>query len=449
MGTLLVRDIHTLATMDAIRREMRDAAIYVRGNAIVAVGKLGDMPSATADRVIDASRHVVLPGLVNTHHHLFQTLTRALAQDAGLFQWLATLYPVWARLTADAAYVSAKLGMAELMLSGCTTTSDHLYLFPNDVRLDDTIRAGREMGIRFHATRGSMSVGVSAGGLPPDALVEAEPAILTDTRRVIETFHDPARFAMTRIAVAPCSPFSVSRELMRDSAALARSYGVGLHTHLAENDHDVAYSLERFGCRPGEYVESVGWTGPDVWHAHCVKLDDAEILRFAASRTGVCHCPASNLRLGSGRAPFARMRAAGLRVGIGVDGSASNDGSNLLTEARLALLLSRIAGDAAALTARDALDVATRGGAAVLNRDDIGAIAPGMAADFVGFSIDTPAFAGAQHDPIAALMLCAPRGVDFSVIDGKLRISEGQLTDVDLPVLLAQHNALSRHLLAG
>ncbi len=449
MGTLLVRDIHTLATMDAIRREMRDAAIYVRGNAIVAVGKLGDMPSATADRVIDASRHVVLPGLVNTHHHLFQTLTRALAQDAGLFQWLATLYPVWARLTADAAYVSAKLGMAELMLSGCTTTSDHLYLFPNDVRLDDTIRAGREMGIRFHATRGSMSVGVSAGGLPPDALVEAEPAILTDTRRVIETFHDPARFAMTRIAVAPCSPFSVSRELMRDSAALARSYGVGLHTHLAENDHDVAYSLERFGCRPGEYAESVGWTGPDVWHAHCVKLDDAEILRFAASRTGVCHCPASNLRLASGRAPFARMRAAGLRVGIGVDGSASNDGSNLLTEARLALLLSRMAGDAAALTARDALDVATRGGAAVLNRDDIGAIAPGMAADFVGFSIDTPAFAGAQHDPIAALMLCAPRGVDFSVIDGKLRISEGQLTDVDLPVLLAQHNALSRHLLAG
>ena len=254
---------------------------------------------------------------------------------------------------------------------------------------------------------------------------------------------------MTRIAVAPCSPFSVSRELMRDSAALARSYGVGLHTHLAENDHDVAYSLERFGCRPGEYAESVGWTGPDVWHAHCVKVDDAEILRFAASGTGVCHCPASNLRLASGRAPFARMRAAGLRVGIGVDGSASNDGSNLLTEARLAFLLSRVAGDAAALTARDALEVATRGGAAVLNRDDIGAIAPGMAADFVGFSIDTPGFAGAQHDPVAALILCAPRGVDFSVIDGKLRISEGQLTDVDLPVLLAQHNALSRHLLAG
>ena len=447
--TLLVRNIHTLATMDATRRELHDAAIYVRDNAIVAVGKLGDMPSTTADKVIDGRRHVVLPGLINTHHHLFQTLTRVVAQDAGLFQWLQTLYPIWARLTAEAAYVSAKVGMAELMLSGCTTTSDHLYLFPHDVRLDDTIRAGRETGIRFHAARGAMSVGASAGGLPPDALVETEAAILADTRRVIEAFHDPARFAMTRIAVAPCSPFSVSRELMRDSAALARSYGVGLHTHLAENDHDVAYTLERFGCRPGEYAESLGWTGPDVWHAHCVKLDDVEIMRFAATRTGVCHCPASNLRLASGRAPLARMRAAGLRVGIGVDGSASNDGSDMLAEARLALLLARAAGDAAALTVRDALEVATLGGAAVLNRDDLGSIAPGMAADFIGFSIDAPAFAGAQHDPVAALLLCAPRGVDFSVIDGKLRISEGQLTNVDLPVLLEQHNALSRSLLAG
>ena len=449
MGTLLVRDIHTLATMDTARRELRDAAIYVRDHAIVAVGSLGDMPSPTADTVIDGRRRVVLPGLINTHHHLFQTLTRAMAQDADLFAWLQTLYPIWARLTSEGAYVSAKLGMAELMLSGCTTTSDHLYLFPNDVRLDDTIRAGREMGIRFHATRGSMSVGVSSGGLPPDTLVEAESAILSDTRRVIETFHDPARFAMTRIAVAPCSPFSVSRGLMRDSAALARSYGVGLHTHLAENDHDVAYSLQRFGCRPGEYAESVGWTGPDVWHAHCVRLENAEIARFAATQTGVCHCPASNLRLASGRAPLARMRAAGMRVGIGVDGSASNDGSNLIAEARLALLLSRTTGDAAALSARNALELATLGGAAVLNRDDIGAIAPGMAADLVGFSIDAPGFAGAQHDLIAALVLCTPAAVDFSVIDGKLRVSGGQLTQVDVPVLVERHNALARKLLAG
>ena len=447
--TLLVRNIHTLATMDDARRELRNAAIYVRDNAIVAVGNLSDMPSTTADLVINAHRHVVLPGLVNTHHHLFQTLTRALAQDADLFTWLRTLYPVWARLTADAAYISAKVGMAELMLSGCTTTSDHLYIFPNDVRLDDTIRAGHEMGMRFHATRGAMSVGASGGGLPPDALVEREDTILADTRRVIESFHDPGRFAMTRIAVAPCSPFSVSRELMRDSAALARSYGVGLHTHLAENDHDIAYSLERFGCRPGDYAESVGWTGPDVWHAHCVKLDDTEIERFAATHTGVCHCPGSNLRLASGRARLAHMRTAGLRVGIGVDGSASNDASNLLAEARLALLLSRIAGDAAALSARDALELATLGGASALNRDDIGAIAPGKAADFIGYSIDTPTFAGAQHDPIAALLLCAPAGVDFSVIDGALRVSDGHLVGVDLPMLLERHNTLSRQLLAG
>jgi cytosine/adenosine deaminase-related metal-dependent hydrolase len=449
MGTLLVRDIHTLATMDATRRELRDAAIYVRDNVIVAVGDLRDMPSTTADRVINGRRHVVLPGLVNTHHHLFQTLTRALAQQADLFAWLKTVYPVWARLTADAAYVSAKVGMAELMLSGCTTTSDHLYLFPNDVRLDDTIRAGRDMGMRFHATRGAMSVGESAGGLPPDALVEDEDAILADTRRVIESFHDAGRFAMTRIAVAPCSPFSVSRELMRDAAALARSYGVGMHTHLAENDHDVAYSLERFGCHPGHYAESVGWTGPDVWHAHCVKLDDAEIERFSRTHTGVCHCPASNLRLGSGRAPVARMRRAGLRVGIGVDGAASNDGGHLVAEARLALLLSRVSGDVAALSARDALELATLGGASVLNRDDIGTIAPGMAADVIGFRLDTPAFAGALHDPVAALLLCAPASVDFSVIDGTLRVSDGRLVEHEMPALLARHNALSAQMLAG
>ena len=449
MSSLLVRNIHTLATMDARRSEIRDAAIYVRDNAIVAVGALADMPATTADVVIDARAHVVLPGLVNTHHHLFQTLTRALAQDADLFTWLRTLYPIWSRLSAEGAYVSAKVGMAELMLSGCTTTSDHLYLFPNDVRLDDTVRAGQEMGMRFHAARGSMSVGVSAGGLPPDSLVQAEDAILADTRRVIEAFHDPRRGAMTRIVVAPCSPFSVSRELMRESAALARSYGVTLHTHLAENDHDVAYSMERFGCRPGDYAESVGWTGTDVWHAHCVKLDMNEIDRFATTRTGVCHCPASNMRLASGRAPLAQLRAADVRVGLGVDGSASNDGNHLLGEARLALLLARLGGDAAALSARDALELATLGGAAVLGRDDIGSIAPGMTADFVGFRIDQAGYAGALHDPIAALVLCAPTTVDFSVIDGRERIRDGRLLDLDLPVLIERHNALSHQLVGG
>jgi len=449
VSSLLVRNIHTLATMDPQRRELHDAAIYVRDHAIVAVGALADMPATTADRVIDARAHVVLPGLINTHHHLFQTLTRVLAQNADLFAWLRTLYPIWSRLTAEGAYVSAKLGMAELMLSGCTTTSDHLYLFPNDVRLDDTIRAGQDMGMRFHAARGSMSVGVSAGGLPPDALVESEDAILADTRRVIEAFHDPRPFAMTRIVVAPCSPFSVSRELMRDSAALARSYGVALHTHLAENDHDVAYSMERFGCRPGQYAESVGWTGADVWHAHCVKLDEHEIDRFATTRTGVCHCPGSNMRLASGRASVSRLRAAGVRLGLGVDGSASNDGNHLLGEARLALLLARVGGNAAALSARGALELATLGGAAVLGRDDIGSIAPGMAADFVGFRIDQAGYAGALHDPIAALVLCAPATVDFSVIGGRLRVSDGILQHLELPALIERHNALSRQMIGG
>jgi len=449
VSTLLVRNIHTLVTMDNARRELRDAAIYVRDNVIVAVGDLASMPTPHADTEIDARAHVVIPGLVNTHHHLFQSLTRAMAQDSELFGWLRALYPVWSRLDGESAYVSAKLGMAELMLSGCTTTSDHLYLYPNDVRLDDTIRAGAEIGIRFHATRGAMSVGESAGGLPPDALVEREDAILADTRRVIESFHDAQRYAMIRIAVAPCSPFSVSPALMRECAALARSYGVGLHTHLAESARDVAFSVETFGLRPGAFAESLGWTGADVWHAHCVKLDDAEIDLFARTRTGVCHCPASNLRLGSGRAPVARMRSAGVRVGLGVDGCASNDSGHLLGEARLAWLLARIEGDVAALSARAALELATLGGAALLDRDDIGAIAPGMAADLVGFRLDTAAFAGARHDPVAALVMCAPGSADFSVIDGRLRIADGQLLHTEMPALIESHHRHSRRVMAG
>ena len=286
----------------------------------------------------------VLPGLVNTHHHFFQTLTRALpaAQDAELFGWLRALYPVWARLTPEMLNVSAQVAMAELMLSGCTTASDHLYLYPNGGRLDDTIEAARTLGLRFHACRGAMSVGESAGGLPPDALVEREDAILRDTRRVIETYHDAGRHAMLRVAAAPCSPFSVSRDLMRETAALARAYGVGLHTHLAESDNDVAYSLEHFGCTPAQYADDTGWTGAHVWHAHCVKLDAHGIDLFARTGTGVAHCPSSNMRLASGIAPVRRMLDAGVPVGLGVDGSASNDSSHLLAEARQALLLQRV-----------------------------------------------------------------------------------------------------------
>lgn len=449
MATLLVKNIHTLVTMDAARRELRDAALFVRDGVIEAVGALAEMPAQTADTVLDAAHHVVLPGLVNTHHHMCQSLTRVLAQDSELFDWLRTLYPIWSRLTGEMIYVSAKLAMAELILSGCTTSSDHLYIYPNDARLDDEIRAAQEIGIRFHAARGAMSLGESAGGLPPDRVVEREDAILRDTRRVIEQYHDASRHAMLRVVVAPCSPFTVTRDLMRDAASLARSYGVSLHTHLAENDNDIAYSLEQFGYRPGDYAEDVGWVGADVWHAHCVKLDAAEIGLFARTGTGVCHCPSSNMRLASGIAPVRQMLDARVKVGLGVDGSASNDAGHLLNEARQAMLLQRVGGNPAALSAREALELATRGGAAVLNRDDIGALASGMSADFVAFRLDTPAFAGAMHDPVAALVFCASPQVDFSVINGRLVVQDGQLLTLDLPMLVEDHNRLSRYLIDG
>jgi cytosine/adenosine deaminase-related metal-dependent hydrolase len=449
MPTLLIKHIHTLVTMDDTRREIRDGALFVRNNVIEAVGTTAELGQVSADTVMDASRHIVLPGLVNTHHHMYQTLTRCLAQDSELFGWLKTLYPIWSRLTGEAVYVSAKLAMAELMLSGCTTSSDHLYIFPNDARLDDEIRAAGEMGLRFHAARGSMSVGESKGGLPPDSVVETEEAILRDTRRVIEQYHDAGRYAMQRIAVAPCSPFSVSRDLMREAAVLARSYGVSLHTHLAENDNDISYSLETFGYRPGDYAEDVGWVGDDVWHAHCVKLDDREIGLFGRTGTGVCHCPGSNMRLASGIAPVRKMLDARVKVGLGVDGSASNDGGHLLNEARQAVLLARVEGGPAALTARESLWMATRGGAAVLGRDDIGALAPGMAADFVGYRLDTIPFAGALSDPVAALVFCASPSVDFSFINGQQVIREGGLLTVDAPVLIEQHNRLSQTLING
>ncbi len=449
MTTLLVKHIHTLVTMDSQRREISDGAVFVRDGVIEAVGTLAEMPAQSADRMIELRQHVVMPGLVNTHHHMYQSLTRALAPDAELFGWLRTLYPIWGRLTGEAVYVSAKLAMAELILSGCTTSSDHLYIYPNDVRLEDEIRAAQEIGMRFHAARGSMSVGESKGGLPPDELVEGEEAILIDTRRVIEAWNDAKRHAMLRVVVAPCSPFSVSQNLMREAATLARSYGVRLHTHLAENANDVSYSLEKFGVLPGDYARDVDWVGDDVWHAHCVMLNEREIGLFGRTGTGVCHCPSSNMRLASGIAPVRKMLDAKVKVGLGVDGSASNDSGHLLTEARMALLLQRAGGNPAALSARQALELATLGGAAVLGRDDIGALAPGMSADIIGYRIDTPAFAGAQHDPAAALVLCQPANVDFSMINGKVVVKDGHLLTVDLPVLLEKHNQISRRLIRG
>ncbi|MFC6746568.1 8-oxoguanine deaminase [Methylobacterium persicinum] len=450
MTSLLLTNADILVTMDATRREIPGGGVYVEDNRIVAVGPSSNLPMQ-ADTVLDMRGHAVLPGLVNTHHHMFQSLTRAVpaAQDADLFGWLKALYPLWARLTPEMIRVSTQTAMAELILSGCTTSSDHLYIYPNGCRLEDSLEGAAEIGMRFHAARGAMSVGESAGGLPPDSVVEDEGAILKDMQALIERWHDPSRFAMRRIVVAPCSPFTVSRGLMRDAADLARRYGVSLHTHLAENDDDVRYSLEKFGMSPADYAADLGWTGPDVWHAHCVKLDAAGIALFGRTGTGVAHCPCSNMRLASGIAPIRQMRCEGVPVGLGVDGSASNDGAHLLGEARQAMLLARVGHGPAAMTAREALEIATLGGAKVLNRDDIGALAPGMAADMVAFDLRGIGMAGALHDPVAALAFCAPQRVAWSVIDGRIVVEEGRLTTLDTTALAARHNTLAARLVRG
>ena len=449
MSTLLIKNARMLVTMDAARREIADGAVFVRDHVIEQVGATSELPQ-TADVVIDASGQVVLPGLVNTHHHMYQSLTRVIpaAQNGELFNWLQNLYPIWAGLTGDMVQVSTLTAMAELILSGCTTSSDHLYIYPNDCRLDDSIEAAAQIGMRFHAARGSMSVGQSQGGLPPDRVVEQEGAILKDTQRLIETYHDASRYAMQRIVVAPCSPFSVSRDLMRESAAMARSFGVSLHTHLAENANDIAYSREKFGMTPSEYAEDCGWVGADVWHAHCVQLDDAGIELFARTGTGVAHCPCSNMRLASGIAPVRKMIDRGVSVGLGVDGCASNDSGHMLGEVRQAMLLQRVGFGPDAMTARQALEMATLGGAKVLNRDDIGALKPGMAADIVTFKMDQVGHAGALHDPVAALVFCTPAYVWHSIINGKVVVADGTLATIDLPVVLERHNHYA-HILAG
>ncbi len=437
----LIRNASTILTMDDDRRELTGCDIRISDGVIADIGQ-----GLAGGEIVDASRAVVTPGLVNTHHHLYQTLTRAVpgGQDALLFGWLQTLYPIWARFTPDHMRISALTGLAELALSGCTMTSDHLYLYPNGARLDDTIDAAREIGLRFHPTRGSMSIGESQGGLPPDSLVEREQAILDDCIRVIDAFHDPNPGAMVRVGIAPCSPFSVSRDLMRDAALLARDKGVMLHTHLAENDEDIAYSQAQFGCRPGQYAEDLGWTGEDVWHAHCVKLDGAEIDLFARSRTGVAHCPCSNCRLGSGIAPVRAMRDAGVRVGLGVDGSASNDAGNLVAEARQAMLLQRVARGADAMSAREALEIATRGGAAVLGRDDCGQIAVGKRADLAIWDVSGIESAG-SWDP-AALLLAGPTQVRDLFVEGRQVVRDGHVITIDLPVVIEQQNRLARAL---
>ena len=445
MADILIRNADVVVTMNASRDEVAGGDVLIRGGVVAAVGQGLQAPGA---EVVEARGCVVTPGLVNTHHHLYQTLTRAVpgGQDALLFGWLKALYPIWARFSPEEVFTSAQVGLAELALSGCSLSSDHLYLYPNGARLEDTIHAAAELGLRFHPTRGAMSIGESAGGLPPDSLVEGEAAILADMVRVVDAFHDAREGAMCRVGLAPCSPFSVSRDLMREAAVLARDKRVMLHTHLAENDEDIAYSLARFGCRPGQYAEDLGWVGQDVWHAHCVKLDAGEIGLFARTGTGVAHCPCSNCRLGSGIAPVRAMRDVGVKVGLGVDGSASNDAGSLAGEMRAAMLLQRVSRGADAMSAREVLEIATLGGAKVLGRDDCGVLAPGKRADLAIWNIGGIEAAGAW-DPVAALVFCGPQKVRDLYVEGRQVVRDWQVTTLDLPLVIERQARLAARLM--
>ena len=460
MSTLLVKNARLLATMDGARREISSGGMFIEDGFIKQVGKSEQLPDS-ADEVLDLSDHLVIPGLINTHHHFYQTLTRAVpaAQDVNLFHWLKTLYPIWARMTPEDIYISTKTALAELALSGCTTASDHLYLFPNGSRLDDEITAAREMGIRLHASRGSMSLGESKGGLPPDSVVDDEDEIIRDSQRLIETYHNSHPGSMTQIVLAPCSPFSVTGELMKRSAELARQFGVHLHTHLAETKDEEQFCQDKFGYRPVAYMQSVDWVGDDVWFAHSVHVSKEEIDVYVNTGCGVAHCPSSNMRLASGIAPIWELLGAGVNVGIGVDGSASNDSSHLLAETRQAMLLARVrvgvegaslsGSEAPILTARDTLEMATIGGAAVLGRTDIGSLEPGKCADFVAFDLNKLDFTGALHDPLAALLFCNPVNVGVNVVGGEYIVKNGELQTLDLPTHIEKHNQAAARLLKG
>jgi len=459
MATLLVKNATLIVTMDGENRELKDSAIFCRNGFIEQIGAQSELPQ-TADRVIDLQNHIILPGLVNTHHHFYQTLTRALpdCQDANLFNWLTALYLIWARMTPEDIYLSTQTALAELALSGCTTASDHLYLFPNGSKLDDQIEAAAQIGMRLHASRGSMSLGQSQGGLPPDSVVDTEENILADSERLILRYHDPNPGSKLQIVLAPCSPFSVTGELMRESAKLARRYGVHLHTHLAETEDEDDFCIAKFGHKPVAYMQSLDWVGDDVWFAHSVWVNDDEMNVYARHGCGVAHCPSSNMRLASGIAPIMAMLGKGIKVGLGVDGSASNDGSHMLNEARQAMLLSRLnsgikgasrsAPDAPALmTARQALSLATRGGAAVLGRKDIGSLEVGKCADFFAINLNRLDYAGALQDPLAAVVFCAPVKADYTVVGGELIVEKGEFLPLDIAKQTEKHNAASKRLI--
>jgi 8-oxoguanine deaminase len=471
MTTLLVRNTEILVTMDDHHREIVNGGLFARDGILEKVSPTDELPE-TADVVLDLTGHIVLPGLVNTHHHFYQTLTRVIpkAQNGNLFHWLKTLYPIWARMTPEDIFISTQTALAELALSGCTTASDHLYLFPNGSRLDDEILAAREVGLRLHATRGSMSLGESKGGLPPDKVVDPEDLILEDSIRLIEEYHQDFPGAMTQIGLAPCSPFSVTGNLLSQSAAIARHYGVRLHTHLAETKDEEAFCLGKFGFRPVEYMQSLNWVGPDVWFAHSVHLSAKEIGVFAQTGCGVAHCPTSNMRLASGIAPVQDLLRAGVKVGLGVDGSASNDSSHLMAEVRQAMLVARLrfglmegmenssldsdqgsenrVGDGNELmTARQVLELATLGGASVLGRKDIGALKTGCCADFIAFNLNRLDFAGGWEDPVAALVFCSPQRVDYNVVHGRIIVDQGQIVTLDVPTLFEKHKQAARRLI--
>jgi 8-oxoguanine deaminase len=458
MTSLLIKNA-LIVTMDDRLREIPGGGLFIRDGFIEKVGPTTELPN-NADEVLDLKDHIVFPGLINTHHHFYQTLTRAVpaAQEANLFNWLKTLYPIWARMTADDIFISTQTALAELALSGCTTASDHLYLFPNGSRLDDEISAAQEIGLRLQASRGSMSLGESKGGLPPDSVVDDENAILKDSLRLIQKYHDPEPGAKVQIVLAPCSPFSVTSDLMKQSAKLAREYGVHLHTHLAETEDEEQFCLNKFGHRPVGYMQEVEWMGEDVWFAHAVWVNDEEIQAFARHRCGVAHCPTSNMRLASGIAPLKKYLTAGVNVGLGVDGSASNDGSHLLAEVRQAMLLSRIKEGITGfslsndntrklMTARQALYLGTRGGAAVLGRHDIGSLEGGKCADFFAIDLNRIEFAGALHDPVSAVVFCQPVCVDYTAVGGKLVVKNGQFLPIDHHKLIEKHNKASKRLL--
>jgi 8-oxoguanine deaminase len=451
MSQILIRQAAYVATLDAQHTVLEDCDIFIDGREISAIGPDLDR---TAAKIINASGMIVLPGLINTHHHLYQVLTRCVPEVEGapLFEWLTRLYEIWRELTPEAIYVSTLAGLGELLLTGCTTTTDQLYLFPRAASrelIDEEIRAAREIGVRFHPCRGSMSLGKSAGGLPPDDVVQEERVILEDSERLVRQYHDSGKFSMCRIALSPCSPFSITESLMKETAALARTLGVRLHTHLAETLDEERYCRERYGCRPFDFIERCGWLGEEVWFAHCVHVNEGEIERMAATGTGVAHCPTSNMRLGSGVAPVPGMLERGVPVGLAVDGSASNDSSDMLGEVRNCLLANRVRWGASSMSAAKALELATCGGARVFGRNDIGSLEVGKAADLILIDLQRLGYAGAMHDPVAAVVLCGDSHiVHTSIINGEVVVANGKLTRLEEAELIENANRIAAEMIA-